>query len=191
MCQRCLRSKPDRCHHCSQCNQCILKMDHHCPWVNNCIGFYNYKYFICMLFYASLTCNLINFTSHNVVEAVLSRDGLSYGVSFYIVTAYVLSCVFGLIITAFFCFHVWLIYNQYTTIEFCEKRSADRQREDGLFKDKSPSNLGTPRNFKKSLGSSIPLWFFPCNRDLSGRGLYFDINDDASAALSRRDHLRV
>ena len=56
MCQRCLRTKPDRCHHCSQCNKCILKMDNHCPWVANCIGFYNYKYFLNMLLYASLSC---------------------------------------------------------------------------------------------------------------------------------------
>jgi len=56
MCQRCLKTKPDRCHHCSQCNLCILKMDHHCPWIANCVGFYNYKYFLNMLFYASLTC---------------------------------------------------------------------------------------------------------------------------------------
>lgn len=56
MCQRCLRTKPDRCHHCSQCNKCILKMDHHCPWVANCIGFNNYKYFLTMLLNASLSC---------------------------------------------------------------------------------------------------------------------------------------
>ena len=73
MCQRCLKTKPDRCHHCSQCNVCVLKMDHHCPWVANCIGFYNYKYFLNMLFYASLSCNLIIFTSKELVSAVLSQ----------------------------------------------------------------------------------------------------------------------
>jgi hypothetical protein len=147
MCQRCLKCKPDRCHHCSQCNQCILKMDHHCPWVANCIGFYNYKYFMCMLFYTSVTCNMIAFSSPHVVEAVLERDGLPYGMSFFVVTAYVLACVFGFIVSGFFLFHLWLIKHQYTTIEFCEKRS-----KEGLFSQRSPYNLGCLENYKIILG---------------------------------------
>lgn len=133
MCQRCLRTKPDRCHHCSQCNKCILKMDHHCPWVANCIGFNNYKFFMSMLLYTSLTCLLIVFSSYPLVSTVLKREDLDYRVAFYIVTAYVLACVFGILITGFYFFHLWLILNQYTTIEFCEKKG-----NDDLFKRRSP-----------------------------------------------------
>ena len=44
--------KPERCHHCSVCNRCVLNMDHHCPWINNCVGFHNRKIFILLLLYS-------------------------------------------------------------------------------------------------------------------------------------------
>lgn len=34
-CRKCWAPKYERTHHCSQCGRCVLKMDHHCPWVGN------------------------------------------------------------------------------------------------------------------------------------------------------------
>ena len=59
--------------------------------------------------------------------------------------------------------------NQYTTIEFCEKRSTDSQ-----FKAVSPYNLGVLQNFKSILGDNIFLWLLPI-RNIEGDGLFFEV----------------
>ncbi|EPY33789.1 hypothetical protein STCU_01977 [Strigomonas culicis] len=50
----CATYKPPRAHHCSRCNFCVLKYDHHCPWLGQCVGFFNYKNYLLVLLYAWL-----------------------------------------------------------------------------------------------------------------------------------------
>lgn len=51
VCTRCEMYRPPRAHHCRICKRCIRRMDHHCPWINNCVGEQNQKYFIQFLVY--------------------------------------------------------------------------------------------------------------------------------------------
>lgn len=48
------RWKPDRAHHCRICDTCVYRMDHHCQFINNCVGFGNQKLFFLFLAYSIL-----------------------------------------------------------------------------------------------------------------------------------------
>ena len=53
-CNKCHNNRPPRAHHCRVCKKCTLKMDHHCHWIANCVGYYNQKNFYQFLFYSTI-----------------------------------------------------------------------------------------------------------------------------------------
>ncbi|KAF6205969.1 hypothetical protein GE061_017193 [Apolygus lucorum] len=54
VCTRCETYRPPRAHHCRICKRCIKRMDHHCPWINNCVGERNQKFFIQFLVFVGI-----------------------------------------------------------------------------------------------------------------------------------------
>lgn len=55
-CGTCKMQKPARSKHCKICRVCVSKQDHHCIWINQCVGYSNYKYFLAFILSHSVIC---------------------------------------------------------------------------------------------------------------------------------------
>lgn len=54
---------PKRGYHCEICRVCIKQYDHHCTWINNCVGKRNIGRFIFFLFFLLLCLGLLGLIS--------------------------------------------------------------------------------------------------------------------------------
>ncbi|KAL6593978.1 hypothetical protein ACP70R_014213 [Stipagrostis hirtigluma subsp. patula] len=55
-CSTCKITRPARAKHCRICDRCVARFDHHCGWMNNCIGEKNTRYFVAFLLWHFLIC---------------------------------------------------------------------------------------------------------------------------------------
>lgn len=171
-CKWCKKYKPDRCHHCRQCRTCILKMDHHCPWIFNCVGYANYKFFVLLLVYSVLACIQILVTMASTVRQCIDDPATPFLTLLFTLFGESLAAFLTLLLGAFLGFHIWLICNAMTTIEFVEKyQSKPRGSKHGSW-DPHIYSLGFCGNIKAVLGDNMWLWFFPCSRP-AGNGMSF------------------
>lgn len=149
-CKRCQAWKPERSHHCSVSGHCVLKMDHYCIWVINCVGLLNYKFFLLFLFYtliASLTAFLLLLSS--LIRFIKGEFlGPSAPVVFISV---IINFAFVIAVAGFITMHLQMMDSNCSTIEMYEK--------DRIYP--WPYNKGFRRNFEEVFGRSKLRWLLP------------------------------
>lgn len=118
--------------HCKACNKCVVGFDHHCPFLNQCIGSHNYKLFftvvslwnLLMLYMICLGGYVIFQTWHQpggVDSEIRKEVSKVWGNAMYTVlvsTAMFFSVVQMPFVLPLLCFHIKLCVTQSSTGEF-------------------------------------------------------------------------
>lgn len=131
-CQLCGTHVLERTKHCATCNRCVECFDHHCNWLNNCIGRKNYWHFIMLLFLVLAICLYQGAVDVAVIATLHSEERRERLADFYSSTedtmatvAYVLiaSCLltqvlFALLVVQLLLLHRWLSVHEITTYEY-------------------------------------------------------------------------
>ncbi|KAH7119737.1 palmitoyltransferase swf1 [Dendryphion nanum] len=77
-CKTCKFLKPARSKHCSICKTCVARMDHHCIWVNNCLGRGNYRWFLALLLFTGVTIGYGAYLAYVVLSPVANEQYRRY-----------------------------------------------------------------------------------------------------------------
>lgn len=162
-CAVCKGYKAPRAHHCRKCGRCIMKLDHHCPWINSCVGHENHCHFVFFLVSAVMGCSQATvilacslyrglyrgyYMFHGYDGAPIVYLGL-YG---FIWCLFSCGCAIGVVLGVGFLlyYQMKVILRNETTIEewILEKAQLRRRHISKLGKFKNPYDLGRRKNFQ-------------------------------------------
>ncbi|KAM0948302.1 putative protein S-acyltransferase [Dioscorea sansibarensis] len=209
-CMKCFHYKPPRAHHCSICDKCILRMDHHCIWLSNCVGHGNYKIFFLVVMYAVTSCGhatiLLIYAARDVFKTQ-QQTGEAFKIShvslFFVflsnlqstslctnhLLARQIACgalLFPLtfVLTMLFLWHIYLALYNMTTVEHLQGVRGICPVDKVADAYRHPYDLGVYENCSSLFGRNAACWMCPTELD-NGSGFHFRTTlDDTNSAAS-------
>uniref|UniRef100_A0A3Q2QCW3 Palmitoyltransferase n=1 Tax=Fundulus heteroclitus TaxID=8078 RepID=A0A3Q2QCW3_FUNHE len=148
-CAHCLLQQPMRSKHCQACQRCVRRYDHHCPWIENCVGERNHRWFLVYLAVQLLVLLwALHVTWTGFGPAPSWRPWLrSNGV---LLAVGALLALLALVVLLLLGSHLYLVSINVTTWEFMSRHRISYLRHCGA--DDNPFDRGAARN----------LWGFFC-----------------------------
>lgn len=114
-CNFCHEDVDKSCKHCKSCNRCVRGFDHHCKWLNSCIGEANYVFFYWYL--VSLVCVLGIVTGFGIATLVVVGDQMPRAQFAFSIITVILCGVAFFPVGNLLCYHTYLSWKGITTFE--------------------------------------------------------------------------
>ena len=123
-CETCQIVRDVRVFHCKKCNKCILRHDHHCEFVNNCVGKNNHCKFLKFIILAALHSTFIAvYCILYMVKQFDSPETLFDNPAHIIcIVIFVIAVMISLTMIFFVIQHLIMISNNITTSESIRKK---------------------------------------------------------------------
>lgn len=161
-CRYCRASVQLDSKHCWDCNKCVANFDHHCPWLNTCIGTRNYAWFyvaiwsFLVMLGTSSTVGVLVLVEHTKRE----ENPLGLDVVYIWVIGVILSvinmslCFLDLTLVIF---HTYLCIRQITTYEYITGKVSKRKKEREKSKERSDFG-GTAHYVPHTVPRAVPTF---------------------------------
>ena len=132
----------------------MLRRDHHCPWIVNCVGFNNYKTFFHLVVYIILVSIIVCASYWKKVVLSLQNKNVSLGMCYLVCLEYCMGLAFVGVLSYFMGFHIWIIVHGMTTSEY------NNYIKD-VNKPRSHYNISCYVNWKSIFGNNVCEWLVP------------------------------